>query len=397
MKRMICFMLAFCCLFSCAMAEERTVEQELNAAFRKYDTLGACIAVIQNGEITYTYAYGDARIGGAKVTEDTLFQVGSISKMIGNMGLMQLLSERGIPLDAEIGDVLGYPVRHPLHPDTPVTLRQLMTHTAALRDGGDYKLALSGQPKTLRELFEKRGEYTFYEGYVPGMQRMYSNFGGGLIGSLIEAISGMTLDQYMQQNIFEPLGITAAYQVSQLPQDAKLADLYHMPKRWIAKSLRDDKSNVTEPDGETHYTFTAGKLIISAPDLAKLLIALCDGGVYGNKRILSESAVAHMLTPQNGIGSVSCDTQNGLFLNIIVDNQVQGRTMYGHGGKANGMLCAAYFDPTDRTGVVMLTNGCQNESMHNGVGMLGRVVMRICYDRIIDPTHQAEDAFSVGD
>lgn len=74
---------------------------------------------------------------------------------------------------------------------------------------------------------------------------------------------------------------------------------------------------------------------------------------------------------------------------------MDGRLLYGHGGKANGMLCAAYFDPTDRTGVVMLTNGCQNRSAYNGVGMLGRQILSLCYEQLIDPTHEAEDPFEV--
>ncbi len=397
LKRFWAFLTALVCLFSSASAEHAEADRQLDAAFTRYSTLGACVAVIQNGEVTYVYTFGDMRIGGGAVVPETLFQVGSISKMVANIALMQLLYANGLSLDSEIGDVLGYPVRHPMFPDVPITFRQLMTHTASLRDSGDYRTALGGAPKPLHTLFTDRTEYVFYEGYRPGEHRMYSNFGGGLIGSLIEKLSGMQLDEYMQTHVFEPLGITAAYQVTMLPQDALLADMFFMPRRWLSKRLSDDTSLVTEPDPETHYTFTAGKLIISAPDLAKLLIALCDGGVSGERRILSESAVAEILTPQNGVGSVSCDTGHGLFLNIIVDDQVQGRTMYGHGGKANGMLCAAYFDPTDRTGVVMLTNGCQNESTHNGVGMLGRVVMRICYNEVINPTHEAEDAFAVSD
>ena len=208
-------------------------------------------------------------------------------------------------------------------------------------------------------------------------------------------LSGQTFDEYMQENVFGPLGITAAYQAALIPQDRVLADIYHMPEKTLGKRLREDTSLITQPDFETHYFLTAGKLIISAPDLCRILIALCDGGIYENSRILSESAVQEMMTRQNDIGSVACESGHGLFINIITDDQVQGRTMYGHGGKAYGMLCAAYFDPTDRTGVVMLTNGCEDDSMHNGVGMLGRVIMRICYNRIVNPTHETEDPFAV--
>jgi len=102
-----------------------------------------------------------------------------------------------------------------------------------------------------------------------------------------------------------------------------------------------------------------------------------------------------MTTVQDCIGSVNCETGNGLFINILTDTQVEGRTLYGHGGKAYGMICAAYFDPTDRTGVVMLTNGCNDDRMYNGVGLVGRTVLSLCYEHIIDPAIAVRDPFEV--
>ena len=77
---------------------------------------------------------------------------------------------------------------------------------------------------------------------VPGTKRLYSNFGGGLIGSLIEKLSGQSLDDYMRENVFEPLNVTAAYQASLLPENASMADIYHMPKKIPGKRLRADST-----------------------------------------------------------------------------------------------------------------------------------------------------------
>ena len=133
----------------------------------------------------------------------------------------------------------------------------------------------------------------------------------------------------------------------------------------------------------------------TAGGLARLLVALCDDGVVGDARLLLPDTARLMRTPQNGLGSVSCQSGRGLFVNILTDDQVEGRTLYGHGGKAYGMLCAAYFDPTDRTGVVMLTNGCSLKSVHNGVGMLGRLVCTLCYREFLEPTHRAENPYLI--
>ena len=82
---------------------------------------------------------------------------------------------------------------------------------------------------------------------------------------------------------------------------------------------------------------------------------------------------------QNNIGSVRCESDRGLNLNIITDEIVPGRTMYGHQGKAYGMIAAAYGDPQDQTGVVMITNGC-DDSTFNSVARIVRALMTEIYE-----------------
>ena len=418
-KRLICWALTLCLLAGAAWAEETeqgateaesaqadadvdalladvtaTVESKLERVLRRYAAMGACVCVIENGAVSYTYCYGTARNGNTPITPDTCFQVGSISKLVSAIGLMRLVEQGKATLEDELGALLGFEVRNPAYPDTPVTLRQLLTHTAGLRNSGDYTQALSGDVLPLPQALGQRAGYAFMAQTEPGSRREYCNFGGGLAGSLIERLSGQKLDEYMTANVFAPLGITAAYQPGLLPKGTPIANLYAMPERRLTKQLIDEPA-MPEGDWERDYVFTAGKLTISAPDLSKLMIVLCDGGICGDARILGESTVQEMLTPQNNRLSVACESGNGLFVNIITDDQVQGRVMYGHGGKANGMLCAAYVDPTDRTGVVMLTNGCYNKSSRNGVGMLGRAVMRVIYQDMLADVHEVVDPFLV--
>ncbi len=374
----------------------KKLEHELNSIFTFYETMGGSVAVFQNGQVTYTYTFGKRYLDGEAVTPDSLFQCGSISKMIANIGLMQLLEEKGIPLDTDVGQLLEIPLRHPDYPELPITLRQLMTHTASLDDSFSYHDGLDGEGRSLSEMFSgERVRSCFLPGVKPGTKSVYSNLGGGLIGCLVEKLSGQTLDDYMQANVFGPLGITAAYQSGLLPEDSPFCDLYEMPKKWLTKSLRQERGYYTQPDPMQHYYLTAGKLVISAPDLCRLLIALCDGGMVEDVQLVSSAAAQEMRTPQNDRWSVSCETGRGLFMNIYTDIQVEGRTLYGHGGKAHGMLCAAYFDPTDRTGVVMLTNGCKNGPSRQGVGLLGRRVLSAVYEVWLDKEHQVESAFSV--
>ena len=363
-----------------ATAAETVWRADLAAVFRKYHTLGAVVCVIQNGAVAYTACYGARDLDGAPMTADTLFRVGSISKMVTGIGLMRLAEEGRLSLDADLSPLLGVPLRHPRYPDTAVTLRQLMTHTAALRDSDAYDRALAGEVTPLSQLFTGKLLPEQFLSYTkPGTRSRYSNFGGGLLGCVLEAASGTTVDAWMQAEVFAPLGLTAAYQSALLPADAPVSDQYQMLGRTLGEAVRDGAAAVTEPDPQTHYTWTAGKLTLSAPDLSRLLVTLCDGGVCGGKRILREDSVLAMRMLQNGIGSVTGRSNRGLCLIPQENTLVRGRTLWGHGGKANGMLCAAYFDPTDRTGVVMLTNGCDRRATYGSVGALTVAVTRLCY------------------
>ena len=271
-----------------------------------------------------------------------------------------------------------------------------MCHTAGLRDSGHYNLALQGHPLSLEELFTGRNAaYQFVEDSPAGAKMAYSNLGGGMLGTLIELATGQTVDQYMQQHVFAPLGVTAAYQPALVDSGRIIACQYAMPEKRLTQDLRKSYTVLETAQPLYNYTYTAGKLIISAPDLARVLMALCDGGIVDDARILKASTVSEMLTVQRERGSVGGDSGMGLCVFIRENVQVEGRTLYGHGGKAHGMLCAAYFDPTDRTGVVMLTNGCNNSKVYQGVGMLGRQVLTLCYDELIGADPVVESPYMV--
>ena len=381
-----------------AIAEDDTldIQGKLDAVFKRYHTLGACVCVIENGRITHTFCYGQVDREGTPVTPDTMFRVGSISKMVTSLGVMRLVEDGALTLDGDLSSVFGLTLRNPQYPDTPITLRQLMSHTAGLRDSGFYALALKGKVTPLSSLFgTKRAKFLFHSNAEPGTSWEYSNFGGGLLGSLIEKVSGLTLDQYLSEAIFTPLGITAAYQSALLPDQAQVSDIFHMPAKRVGAKVRDGLAAYTLPDADTHYTLSAGKLTISAPDLAKLMITLSDGGACDGVRVLSEASVTAMRTLQNNLGSVTCQSDWGLGMSRLTEAIVPGHVLYGHGGKASGMLCAAFVDPVEHTGVVMLTNGCNDDAEFEGLGMLSVAVLRMSYAFCVDDSRGPENSWLV--
>jgi CubicO group peptidase (beta-lactamase class C family) len=344
---------------------------------RQYEAVGASVALIQNGVIVDVYNYGRANRGdGIPVTDETLFRVASVTKMVTMMGLMKLWELGRFNLDDTLEKHYGFSIRNPYYKDEPITIRQVMTHTASLLDGGHYYRALNGDIVNLKSVFTGKLTTTDFQRRRPGTFYDYSNFGGSLLGSMIELFSGKTADVWMHEALYDDMGITASYFTPNLPEGTPIARIYNGPDMTL------DSMSLTNRDDECdpllHYTTTAGSLSIRSIDLAKLLIVLMGDGTYNGARILSNAAVEMIRTPQNNMGSVEIETGRGLDMNIYTDALVKGRTLYGHQGKAYGAISAAYFDPADRTGVVLLTNGC-DDSTFNSVARIARAVVAAGY------------------
>ncbi|GHV26685.1 hypothetical protein FACS18948_2830 [Clostridia bacterium] len=390
-RRMLCIVL---CVALCLLSHSGTAvdlymsgygidetEHSANVArfsdiLKGYNTIGASIVLFKNGQIIDVYNYGlSNRADKIPVTNDTLFHVASISKMVSAIGLLKLWEFGAFEMDGDISDYFGFKVRNPRYKDTPITARQIMTHTASLIDTGHYARALKGSIVKLSTAFTGSNASTDFSYFKPGTRYDYSNFGGGLLGSLMETFASTTADQWMHEMIYQPLGITASYFYPALPAGTVIARNYSIGTYGMTYDTMASTKYETENDYERHYTYSAGALSISAIDLAKIMMLIAGDGSTNGVRILNSSTVAAMRIPQNFIGSVQTDTNHGLNLNIIEDSIVRGRTLYGHQGKAYGAISAAYCDPVDQSGVVLVTNGCDDSTV-NSIARIARDIMR---------------------
>lgn len=365
----------------CPDAQTHADRQEaLDRVLYGYDTMGASITIIKDGRIVDTFQYGRAnRADDVPVTSETHFRIASVTKMVSAVGMLRLVEQGEIELDGDLAEIFPFNVRNPYYPDLPITLRQVMTHTAGLSDSYHYNKATHGDITLLQHVLD--GNYTRNNFFrrEPGTKSDYSNFGGGLLGSIIEELSGYTIDEYMQRYIFTPLRITAGYHTPCLPEGTQIARVYNVESTGMTLDPMSMTDEHWDPDPDLNYVHTAGAMLISAEGLAKILIALAGDGSVDGVQILQPETVQAMRTRQDNIGTVFCDSERGLNLNIIENQLVRGRTLYGHQGKAYGMICAAYFDPTDRTGVVLLTNGCDTSTVDT-VAKIARAVIGKCYE-----------------
>uniref|UniRef100_A0A7C1JY19 Class A beta-lactamase-related serine hydrolase n=1 Tax=Caldilinea aerophila TaxID=133453 RepID=A0A7C1JY19_9CHLR len=341
------------------------------------------------------------------VTAQTKFRVASISKLVTALAVMQLVERGLLALDADVSDVLGWRLRNPHWPEIPITLRMLLTHTSSLRDGGPYTFP---PHVTLREVLSSgslsNGNSPYFAGPVshrnqaPGHYFSYCNLGFGVLGTLIESISGERFDRYVDRHILQPLGLDASFHVCNLSDEGirNLATLYRRQHSgmwdasapWVAQV--DDLRGVrpAEPEalrryrpGDNGTIFSPqGGLRISARDLIEIMKVFLHEGEGRDRhgmpvRLLRSESVRQMLTVQwrfdphigNGDPYGGLMRAWGLGVHLLTnapadayglsDRLLSGESphLWGHTGDAYGLLGALFFEPQQDVGFVYLIGG----------------------------------------
>lgn len=375
MKRILAIALCLLLLPVCAFAQETTVDEQTDAVFRKFKTTGGAVVVYRDGELAYERYYGvKNKNARTAVDENTYFRLASVTKMVSGIGAMQLVERGALSLDAPIGDALGFEVINPYAPEIPVTLRMLMTHTAAFRENGGF----ASQSRTLSSILGDRDKrWGNFEKRASGSKYVYSNFGAGTVGAMMEAVTGQSVNAYMQENVFAPLGIDAAYAPSLLASPDDVASLYTAKgKLFKAASayLRETYEDTADP--ERHYRTTIGALWMRPRDLARVTQALCGDGTVDGVRLLQAETVELMRADQTGVGDVYSD-EYGLFVKRV-PNLLDGKMVYGHQGTSEGIVCNAYYIPEENFVFVLMTNGTSS-ARNDGIMNIARQMFALMH------------------
>ncbi len=363
----------------------RRLDSQVREAFDDYSTYGGALALAKDGEVLHTYVYGNAVARGkVPVTEDTLFRVASVTKTVVAIGVMRLVEQDRLDLDEDIGAYLGYTVRNPRFPDRKITLRQLLSHTSGIKHNADYALMDTKKRMSLKQMLcDGPNVRRNYQTWEPGERYEYSNFGAGVVGSVIEAVTGQSLDQAMRALLFAPLNISACFAPAIMPEDTPFAVGYTEEGMGIRYDPYAERQQPWEdkPDPEQHYDLAAGSLNIRAVDLAKVMGVLANDGVANGVRILKPETARAMCEVQTGKGSVWGKTPHGLGIDRR-SGWVRDRMVFGHQGTLYGILCDAFFDPLDASVVVMVTNACKHDRNDAGRLYLPTEVMRFGFQAL---------------
>ena len=338
------------------------LEDYAKARFRARDVVGGAVIIAQDGQVLFSYDHGYKNASRTDpVTLDTCFHAASVTKMVSAIGLMQLLDAHDIPLDTPVQELIGFPMVNPAFPGQPITVRQVLSHTSSFVEVS-YLTPQWEKLKVENSYFSAK--------HAPGTVYEYSNMNGGLIGAMIEGLSGQSVNTYMREHVFEPLGINAAYHAALLPDQTDIAaklrkngEIFRSAKKEI--ETFKDYNDVCDPRANTDKT--SGGLYISANGLMRIVMLLSGGGELDGVRILPEETVSLMMQPQHLIEGSSVQAESRYGLCIARVEGMPGGTWYGHQGRWQGLSSNAYFQPDTGLCVVVFANGYSAKTEDNVV------------------------------
>lgn len=241
------------------------------------DIAGATIAIVKDGKLLFAKGYGYADVAKKKpvIADTTLFRPGSVSKLFAGTAVMQLVEQKKLDLDRDVNEYLDFKIPEAF--GKPITLKNLLSHTPGFEDQAkDLFVA----PAKLLPLGQYLKTHIPRRMYPPGITAAYSNYGASLAGYIVERVSGRPFEQYIQENIFKPLGMTRSTFTQPLP--AAMSAL--MSKGYRTASDEPRPFEIVGPA-------PAGSLTSTAPDMASFMIAHLQGGEYGGARILRPETV----------------------------------------------------------------------------------------------------------
>lgn len=246
---------------------------------------GATISVVKDGQLFFTKGYGYANFKSRTpvLPDRTMFRPGSVSKLFTWTAVMQLYEQGKLSLDADINSYLKEFQIPPTFPQ-PITLNNLLSHTPGFEERGTGMAARTAQD--LMPLGKWLATHMPARVRPPGELTSYSNYGTSLAGYIVEVVSGMPFEQYIEENIFKPLGIEHSTFRQPLPEAlAPNMSTGYTYKNGAFKEEKFELLNGMAP---------AGALSACATDMARFMIAHLQNGAYGDARILKEETAKFM-------------------------------------------------------------------------------------------------------
>ena len=327
-------LLTVCISSDFAAENEPPASPEVTAAMQPYlDSykLAGIIGIIadKTGRIHYRNLLGYADVEARKpISEDDVFWIASMSKMFVGASIMMLVDEGKVSLDDPVTKfipqlnkwmvVVEKDNEHVLlkPPLRPVTIRHVLSHTSGLAGTSELQQVTGSDstPIKARSLSSVTGPLQ----WEPGDKYAYGNQGMNVAARVVEVVSGMPYEEFLQKRFFDPLGMTETTFWPSETQVARLAGAYG-PNKEKNGYARGDLHFLTKPlsDRAHRYPEAAGGLFSTTHDILRYGLMLANDGELEGKRYLSHAAMEELRTEQTGTTKVNYSLgyhlRNGMF------------------------------------------------------------------------------------
>lgn len=315
------------------------------ALLRRHHVLGASL-LLKDGDASAA-VYTSTENPKHPSSKSTHFRVASITKMATALVTLILAEEGAFALDDPVAPLL--PDAEGLPALQGITIRQLLCHTSGLRDVSAYNSALR-QGATFHQVLQTPA--------VRGTQEMaYCNFGFGLLGCVVEHVTGQSMEEVFQQRLFRPLGMRATLDASTLDEGSIMPISRVLPYRKGQDMTVTPlgRQSLSAPDPLRHFGHTAGAMYTDCASLSRLLAVIAQEGAP----LLSAASIREMTTQHSYSGAADRPVRRyGLGLVIIDNPDISFRKLYGHQGFAYGCVDGAFFEEGTGRQVIFLNGGC---------------------------------------
>jgi CubicO group peptidase (beta-lactamase class C family) len=327
-RRSLLIFTAFAAFAQTARLDPAAIEASAKAELQSTNTPGTAIGVVENGRLIYAKGFGTRNLEtGEPVTEQTLFRLGSTTKMLTATAVASLAAEGKI----DFADPVGKHISGLDPAIAALTINQILSHTSGLKDeaimNGRHDDAALGE-----EIRAWKSDWLFTR---PGAIYSYANPGFWLAGFLAETVAGKPYADVMEDRVFRPLGMTWTTLRPTMAMTRELSQGHDMVGGKIA---------LLRPAPDNAANWPAGSVFSNLADLAKLTAALMDGK-------LPPKVVDALTTPHAEIpGSAA---RYGYGLNIEV---ADGLPTWSHGGSRAGYGSFITMIPSQRQAIIVLCN-----------------------------------------
>jgi CubicO group peptidase (beta-lactamase class C family) len=337
--------------------DEPELRAWMDGILNRHPAVGLAVGIVRHGSLEFFNGHGFADVAShTPIDADTVFRIGSVTKPFTAIAVMQLHEQGLVDLDAPANDYLrAYELILAQAGFRPATVRHLLTHTAGIAevqrvwdllhpeagpfDGRPPILSVSaGEPMPSLAEYYRGGLRVVAE---PGTRFAYSNHGFATLGQIVEDVSGMTLQRYFRDRIFEPLGMADSDLVRSVRVASRLATGYTLGRHGVQ----------AVPDRDWIGT-GGGGIYSTVRDIARFAAALMGGGANEQGSILEPAALSAMFEPHHqpdprvpgwGLG--------------FARGEAGGHCVVGHDGILPGFNSTLLVAPDDGLAIVALTNG----------------------------------------